>query len=393
MASDPSSSSVLVLNAGSSSLKFSVFERAGSVPARRTLHGVVERIGSRARLSADGGDADDVAARTHAEAFAVAADRVQARLGDVTPVAVGHRVVHGGERYDAPIAIDDAVVRDLELLTPLAPLHQPPALDVLGAARARWPAVPHVACFDTAFHRTQPELAQLFALPRELRDDGVRRYGFHGLSYEFIASTLPTTVPDAARGRVIIAHLGNGASLCAVRAGQSVDTTMSFSALDGLPMGTRVGDLDPAVVLYLLTARGMSAAEVETLLYQRSGLLGLSGLSSDVRELLAAGEHPGARLALDHFAYRIARETGALASSLGGLDAFVFTAGVGEHAAPVRAAVCERLRWLGVSLDSHANDRGGPQISAADSRVAVHVIATDEEIVIARHTLAALARR
>jgi acetate kinase len=391
VASESPSGSVLVLNAGSSSLKFSAFDRAGSEPARRTLHGVVERIGPHARLSADGGDAREVAARHHGEAFAVAADWLRDRIGDVTPVAVGHRVVHGGARYDTPVRVDDAVASDLELLTPLAPLHQPQALSVLDAARERWPRVPHVACFDTAFHRAQPELAQLFALPRELREGGVRRYGFHGLSYEFIAGALAGAAPELAAGRVIVAHLGNGASLCAIRAGQSVDTTMSFSALDGLPMGTRVGNLDPAVVLYLITARGMSTAEVESLLYHRSGLFGLSGLSSDVRELLAARDHPGARLALDHYAYRIARETGALASSLGGLDAFVFTAGVGEHAAPVRAAVCERLGWLGVSLDARANDLHAPRISTADSRVAVHVIATDEEIVIARHTLAALA--
>jgi acetate kinase len=391
MAGESSPGSVLVLNAGSSSLKFSVFERDGSAPARRALHGVVERIGPRARLASDGGDPAEVAARNHGEAFAVVGDCVRDRLGDVRPLAVGHRVVHGGARYDAPLQVDEAVANDLELLTPLAPLHQPQALSVLDAARMRWPDVPHVACFDTAFHRTQPELAQLFALPRALREGGVRRYGFHGLSYEFIAGALAAVSPDLAGGRVVVAHLGNGASLCALRAGRSVDTTMSFSALDGLPMGTRVGDLDPAVVLYLLTARGMSPAEVESLLYHRSGLLGLSELSSDVRELLAARDHAGARLALDYYAYRIARETGALASSLGGLDGFVFTAGVGEHAAPVRAAVGERLGWLGVSLDARANDRHAPRISTADSRVAVHVIATDEELVIARHTLAALA--
>jgi acetate kinase len=378
---------VLVLNAGSSSLKFSGFERAGSEPARRTLRGIVERIGPHARLTCDDADPVDVAADTHAAAFALAAQWIDRRLGGRTPVAVGHRVVHGGARYDGPVRVDEAVRSHLHALAPLAPLHQPHALAVIDAARARWPAIPHVACFDTAFHRAQPELAQLFALPRELRESGVRRYGFHGLSYESIARSLPTVAPDIADGRVVVAHLGNGASLCGILAGRSVDTTMSFSALDGLPMGTRVGDLDPAVVLFLLTARGMSPADVETLLYHRSGLLGLSGLSSDVRELLAARDAPGARLALDFLAYRVARETGGLASSLGGLDGFVFTAGVGEHAAPVRAAVCARLAWLGVALDARANAHHGPRISAADSRVAVYVIGTDEERVIARHTL------
>jgi acetate kinase len=282
--------------------------------------------------------------------------------------------------------IDDAVLGALEALTPLAPLHQPQALAAIRGVRERWPAVRQVACFDTAFHHGRPELVEAFALPRELFDSGVRRYGFHGLSYEYIAERLPRIAPAIADGRVVVAHLGNGASLCAMRERRSVDTTMSFSALDGLPMGTRVGDLDPAVVLYLLTERHMSADDVGTLLYTHSGLRGLSGVSSDVRELLASPE-PRARFALEYFAFRIAREVAALAGVLGGLDGLVFTAGIGEHAAPVRADVCARLAWLGVRLDATANEAHGPTISAAASRVAVYVIPTDEEIVIARATI------
>jgi acetate kinase len=382
---------LLVLNAGSSSLKFSLFDVAGGDALTLSVHGVVDGIATaHARLTV-GDDARAAPAPDHGAAFTLVAAWLDARLKGERPRAVGHRVVHGGMRYEGAVAVDDAVLADLEALTPLAPLHQPQALAAIRTVRAHWPGLPQVASFDTAFHRARPELAQMFALPRELHEAGVRRYGFHGLSYEAIAAALPRVAPEIADGRVVIAHLGNGASLCAVRARRSVDTTMSFSALDGLPMGTRVGDLDPAVVLYLLTARGMSAAEIERLLYTRSGLLGVSGVSGDVRELLESDE-PRARLALDYFAYRIARETGALAASLGGLDGVVFTAGIGEHAAPVRAAVCERLAWLGVRLDEAANARHGPRISATDSGIAVYVIATDEEGVIARETLATLRR-
>jgi acetate kinase len=382
---------LLVLNAGSSSLKFSLFDVAGGDALTLSVHGVVDGIATpHARLRV----ADDTSAAPapdHGAAFTLVAQWLDARLKGERPQAVGHRVVHGGMRYAGAVAVDDAVLADLEALTPLAPLHQPQALAAIRAVRAHWPSVPQVASFDTAFHRARPHLAQMFALPRELHEAGVRRYGFHGLSYAAITEALPRVAPDIAEGRVVIAHLGNGASLCAVRARRSVDTTMSFSALDGLPMGTRVGDLDPAVVLYLVSARGMSAAEVERLLYTCSGLFGVSGISGDVRELLASDE-PRARLALDYFAYRIARETGALAASVGGIDGFVFTAGIGEHAAPVRASVCERLAWLGVRLDDAANARHGPRISALDSRVPVYVIPTDEEGVIARETLATLRR-
>ena len=376
---------LLVLNAGSSSLKFSLFEVAASDVPRLSVHGLVDGVGSHSRLTV-GAETRPVSAPDHAAAFALVAGWLDDRLRGAQPRAVGHRVVHGGMTYDRPVRVDDGVLADLTGLTPLAPLHQPQALAAIAAVGARWPGVPQVACFDTAFHRTMPELAQRFALPRELHDAGVRRYGFHGVSYAAIAAALPAAAPGIAGGRVVVAHLGNGASLCAMRAGRSVDTTMSFSALDGLPMGTRVGDLDPAVVLYLLTQRGMSAAEIERLLYTRSGLLGLSGVSGDVRELLASAD-PKSRLALDYFAYRVARETGALAVSLGGLDGIVFTAGIGEHAAPVRAAVAELLGPLGVRLDAAANTAHGPKISSADSRVAVYVLATDEEGVIARETL------
>jgi acetate kinase len=295
-------------------------------------------------------------------------------------------VVHGGATYNAPVRIDETVLATLEGLVPLAPLHQPQELAAIRAVAQRWSGVPQIVCFDTAFHRDRPELAQMFALPRALHESGVRRYGFHGLSYEYIADTLPRVAPAIADGRVVVAHLGNGASLCAMRGRRSVDTTMSFSALDGVPMGTRVGDLDPAVVLYLQQARGMTLDDVQTMLYRRSGLLGVSGLSSDVRDLLASRE-PRARLALDLFAYRIAREVGALAVSLAGLDGLVFTAGIGEHAAPVRAAICEHLAWLGLALDVSANARHGPRISTAVSPVSTWVIPTDEERMIARHVL------
>lgn len=378
---------LLVLNAGSSTLKFSVFDAVASGTPRPTAHGVVDGIGARPRLviaGADRGPASD--ATDHAGAFTVVARWLDEHLRGARPIAVGHRVVHGGTRFADPTIIDETVLTALDDLTPLAPLHQPPALAAIRGVRGRWQDLLQIACFDTAFHHGRPELVESFALPHDLFESGVRRYGFHGLSYEYIAGMLPTVAPDIADGRVVVAHLGNGASLCAMQARRSVETTMSFSALDGLPMGTRVGDLDPAVVLYLITERRMSPEDVSTLLYKRSGLLGLSGVSGDVRELLASAA-PRARFALDYFAYRIAREIGALAGVLGGLDGLVFTAGIGEHAAAVRVDVCRRLAWLGVTLDDMANRAAGPRISAAASRVAVHVIPTNEEIVIARATL------
>jgi len=379
---------LLVLNAGSSTLKFSLFDAVAPDALPVTVHGVVDGIGVHPRLTIGDEPPQPAEASDHAGAFAAVARWLDGHLSGARPVAVGHRVVHGGMRFSRPVAVDDAVLAALEALTPLAPLHQPQALAAIRGVRDHWSGIRQVACFDTAFHHGRPELMQAFALPRELFESGVRRYGFHGLSYEYIAGVLPGIAPRIADGRVVVAHLGNGASLCAMRERHSVDSTMSFSALDGLPMGTRVGDLDPAVVLYLITERRMSPADVGGLLYKRSGLLGLSGVSSDVRDLLASRE-PRARFALEYFADRVAREVSALAGVLGGLDGLVFTAGIGTHAAPVRADVCQRLAWLGVQLDEAANRAHRPQISMADSRVAVYVVPTDEEIVIARATLAA----
>jgi acetate kinase len=375
---------MLVLNAGSSSLKFALFAASASLDP--SVHGLVDGIGVEPRLAVAGGPAERVDARDHRGALDVVARWLERSLDGAKPTAVGHRVVHGGWQFDRPVRVDTSVLATLESLVPLAPLHEPQELAAIRAVAERWPEIPQVCCFDTSFHRSRPELAQMFALPRELYESGVRRYGFHGISYESIAEKLPAVAPKIAEGRVVVAHLGNGASLCAMRGRQSIDTTMSFSALDGLPMGTRVGDLDPAVVLYLEQARGMTAEEVTTLLYEKSGLLGLSGVSSDVRKLEASRD-PRARLALDYFAYRIARESGALAVSLGGLDALVFTAGIGEHAAGLRAAVCEHLAWLGLAIDAAANARHGPRISTPASAVSAWVIPTDEERMIARHVL------
>jgi acetate kinase len=309
------------------------------------------------------------------------------RLGGRRFAALGHRVVHGGLNHAAPCLVTPALLAELDTLSPLAPLHQPHNLAPIRAAMQRSPDLPQVACFDTAFHRTIPEVAQVFALPQEMAARGIRRYGFHGLSYDYIASVLPRTAPDIAHGRVVVAHLGNGASLCALHDGRSVATTMGFSALDGLPMGTRCGQLDPAVVLHLLTTEGMDIVTVEALLYRKSGMLGLSGVSSDFRELLAS-EEPRARFAIDVFVYQVARNIASLAGALGGLDGIVFTAGVGENAAPIRAAICAACAWLGVELDTVANHARGPRITKPGSRVAAYVIPTDENLMIARQTRA-----
>jgi acetate kinase len=304
-------------------------------------------------------------------------------------------VVHGGLAYAKPVLIDDKVLAAIEELVPLAPLHQPHNIAAIRAVSAIAPKVPQVACFDTAFHRRAPPLAQEFALPRALTAKGVRRYGFHGLSYEYIMSVMPRVAPDCASGKLIVAHLGNGASMCAIAAGRSIATTMGMTALDGLPMGTRSGALDPGVILYLLQHEGMDAKAVEHLIYEHSGLLGVSGLSSDMRTLLAS-DLPAAKEAVDLFVYRIGRELGSLAAALGGLDALVFTAGIGEHAVEIRARVCKDAAWIGVSLDDKANEAGGPCISRPASKVSAWVIPTDENLMIARHTRqvldAALAR-
>ena len=321
----------------------------------------------------------------HEGALAHLFEFLRERADGVKLIGVGHRVVHGGMEYTHPVRVDATVLGALDKFVPLAPLHQPHNLAAIRAVLHRSPDVPQVACFDTAFHRTNPEIAQMFALPYELHEQGVRRYGFHGLSYEYIASVLPGIDANAAQGRTVVLHLGNGASMCALEGGRSVASTMGFTAVDGLPMGTRTGNLDPGVVLFLMDERGMDARAVEKLLYQQSGLLGVSGIASDMRTLLASPE-PRAKLAVDLFVYRIGRELGSLAAALGGLDAIVFTAGVGENSAEIRARICQAAAWLGVELDVAANEGGGPRISTAASRVAAWTIPTNEELMIARHT-------
>ena len=300
-------------------------------------------------------------------------------------LGVGHRVVHGGSRFKGPTILNPQVLAELYELVPLAPLHQPYNLAAIEAVFERLPGVPQVACFDTSFHRGQPAVAELIPLPRELREAGLQRYGFHGLSYEYIASVLPEVAPEIANGRVIVAHLGSGASLCALKDGKSVDSTLGFTALDGLCMGTRPGALDPGVVLHLFQGLKLSAKEVETLLYKKSGLLGISGISNDMRDLLGRSE-PEARLAVDYFVYRAAKEIGALTAVLGGLDGLVFTAGIGENSAEIRERICNACAWLGIELDEAANANRGPRISTAQSKVSVWVIPTNEELMIARHT-------
>lgn len=384
-------SALLVLNAGSSSLKFSLF--LDEDPPRLLLRGQFEKLSTRPRFVARAGGAivgeQEWAAGTQL-GFQGAIDHLftwsrGGAAGRPRVTAVGHRVVHGGERFSAPALIDAATLADLERLVPLAPLHQPHSLAAIKAVAQRAPSVAQVACFDTAFHRTQPPVAQAFALPRRYAEEGIRRYGFHGLSYDFIASTLATIDPAAAAGRTVVAHLGNGASMCALSGGRSVATTMSFTALDGLVMGTRCGSLDPGVLLYLIQRHGLDARALEKLLYEESGLLGVSGGSSDMRDLLARSDAAAAE-AVDLFVYRIGRELGSLAAALGGLDAVVFTGGIGENAAPIRARVGRDARWLGLDLDEEANRRGGPCISLRGSRVAAWVIPTDEEAMIALHT-------
>ncbi len=385
---------VAVVNAGSSSIKCSLFDASGAA-LRETVRADIDlQAGTFVARTVDGRSlaqqrAGEGGGLDHTGAIAMLVRFFGEHVGRDELVAIGHRVVHGGAEHAAPARVDDALLAALDRLVPLAPLHQPHNLAAIRAFAQYLPATPQVACFDTAFHRTIPALAQRFALPEAMYEAGVRRYGFHGLSYEYIASVLPDLDPSAAAGRTIVLHLGNGASMCAMHAGVSVATTMGFTALDGLPMGTRCGAIDPGVLLYLLQARGMSPGDVERLLYRESGLLGVSGISGDMRALLAS-DAPGARLAVELFVYRIVREIGSLAAALGGLDAIVFTAGIGEHAAPIRARVMQPLRWLGVQPDDAANRAGGPRISTAGSAVHAWVLHTDEELTIARHTLARL---
>jgi acetate kinase len=307
-------------------------------------------------------------------------------------VAVGHRVVHGGPKYDQPVIIDQTVLANLERYVSLAPLHQPNNLAPIRALLTRRPELTQVACFDTAFHRNHSAVADHYAIPQRFYAEGVRRYGFHGLSYEYVAERLSEVAPAIAKGRVIVAHLGSGASMCALSNGRSVESTMGFTALDGIPMGTRPGQLDPGVVLYLLTERGMDASAVQDLLYRESGLKGLSGISNDMRDLQESRD-PAATLAVDYFVYRVGLQAGMLAAALGGLDAFVFTAGIGENSPAIRARIAQKLAWLGAELDPAANTAGAPLISTPRSRVSLHIVPTDEELMIARHTLALLPKR
>jgi acetate kinase len=391
-------SAIAVVNSGSSSVKFSLFLRRGD-SLDLSLRGQFESLFAKPRFVARNADGDTVAERTWNEGARLGHDGALAHLVEFLRghgegarlIGVGHRVVHGGLEFAEPVPVDETVLAKLDKYVPLAPLHQPHNLAAIRALAARAPELPQVACFDTAFHRSNPELAQMFALPHALHEAGVRRYGFHGLSYEYIASTLPAIDEKAAAGRTVVLHLGNGASMCALASGRSIASTMGFTAVDGLPMGTRTGSLDPGVVLYLIDERGMDARAVEKLLYQQSGLLGVSGIASDMRTLLAS-DSPRARLAVELFVYRIGRELGSLAAALGGVDAIVFTAGVGENSAEIRARVGAAARWLGVELDDAANGGGGPRISTAASRVAAWAIPTNEELMIARHTEALLAR-
>jgi len=386
---------ILVVNAGSSSVKFQVFAVDGDGRLRRQIKGQMDGIGSRPRLRATDAAGAKLAERAYPiesvgdvpAALQVAADWLRDER-QVTPLAVGHRVVHGGPEYDRPVLIDHGVVSRLERYAALAPLHQPHNLAPIRTLLANFPSLPQVACFDTAFHRDHGDLADFYAIPRRLHEEGVRRYGFHGLSYEYIAKTLPKVAPEIAAGRVIVAHLGSGASMCAIHGGRSVESTMGFTAVDGLPMGTRPGQIDPGVILYLTLVRGMSPAEVQDFLYRDCGLKGLSGISNDMRELQTSTA-PNAAFAVEYFVYRAALNTGMLAAALQGVDALVFTAGIGENSDSIRARIAARLGWLNIALDPAENSRHALRISRPDT-TPVYVVPTDEELMIAQHTLSLL---
>jgi len=372
------------LNAGSSSLKVSLFPLSGDEPLAT---GLVDRIGPEGTVKLKSADGGAIAAEgdltNHAGAVAATIAGFGARWPDLDLLAVGHRVVHGGASHSAPLLLDETRIAELDGFSPFAPLHQPHNLAGVRAAMASFPGVPQVACFDTAFHRSHPWVNDAFALPREMYDAGVRRYGFHGLSYEYIAGELSRVAPHLAQGRVVVAHLGSGASMCAIQNGRSVASTMGFSALDGLPMGTRCGQLDPGVLLYLMDQKGMTPHEVSDLLYKKSGLLGLSGLSNDMRTLEAAAT-PEAAQAIDYFVFRCQREIGAMAAALGGIDALIFCGGIGENSRLIRARICERLGWMGIEID-HARNAGNAEIISSDlARATVLVLPTNEELVIAR---------
>ena len=383
-----------VINAGSSSIKFALFEDRAELPI--LFRGQVEKLGVAPRLVVKGADDQQLLEQSwpadaldHASATNVILETAVRLLGGERVQAVGHRVVHGGTRFAAPVKVDAAVIAELKALCPLAPLHQPHNIAAIEAIAAAAPHIAQVACFDTAFHRTQPEIAQMFALPRELSDSGVRRYGFHGLSYEYVAKRLKEIAPKVAAGRVVIAHLGNGASLCAMRGGLSVATTMGFTAVEGLMMGTRCGALDPGVLIYLIDEKGMDARGLEDLVYRRSGLVGVSGISSDMRALRESAD-PSAATAIALFVYRIVREIGSLAAAAGGVDALVFTGGIGQNDHKTRQEIAEGCAWLGLLLDSKLNEAAAERIDGFGSTVAAYVIQTDEEKMIAQHTSALL---
>ena len=390
---------ILVVNAGSSSVKFQVFETDRRNSLRRLIKGQVDGIGTRPRLRAEGPSKEPLIDRSYdpAQVIDVSAGLFAAgfwlrETQKIELAAVGHRVVHGGSQYERPVAIDSKVVSELERYIPLAPLHQPNNLAPIRAFLARFPGVLQVACFDTAFHRGHSAVADHYAIPESLFAEGVRRYGFHGLSYEYIAERLWDVAPEVAKGRLIVAHLGSGASMCAMANGRSVESTMGFTALDGLPMGTRPGQIDPGVLLYLITEKGMDAKSVADLLYRDSGLKGLSGISNDMRELQSSTE-PRAKLAVDYFVYRVGLHAGMLAAALGGVDAFVFTAGIGEHSVEIRSRIANKLTWLGAELDPAANMSNAFRISRPLSRLPLYMLPTDEELMIARHTLSLLAKQ
>jgi acetate kinase len=386
---------ILVVNAGSSSVKFQIFGVDGGGPLR-LVKGQIDGIGTRPRLAAEANDKSSLIDRCYPSdeiadvpaAIAVVASWLR-ETQSFNLVAVGHRVVHGGPKYDRPVVIDQAVVASLEQYVSLAPLHQPNNLAPIRTLLKSRPELLQVACFDTAFHHGHSTIADHYAIPERFYADGVKRYGFHGLSYEYVAQRLGEVAPTVAAGRVIVAHLGSGASMCALKEGRSVESTMGFTALDGIPMGTRPGQIDPGVLLYLVTEKGMTPKAVEDLLYHDCGLKGLSGISNDMRDLESSSD-PRATLAIDHFVYRIGLNAGMLAAALGGLDAFVFTAGIGENSATIRARIAEKLVWLGAVLDPAANADGKLLISRPESRLALLVVPTDEERMIAQHTLALL---
>jgi acetate kinase len=381
----------VIVNAGSSSLKFAVFVRPAAEAWRLEARGQIEGIGTSPRFSAKDSASQSIGDRQldgtvkdGRTALGFVADWLRERYGGAHVCGVGHRVVHGGARYTGPVVVTPAILEDLRGLVPLAPLHQPHNLAAIEAVWERLPDVPQVACFDTSFHRGQPAVAEIVPLPREIRDGGVQRYGFHGLSYEYVASVLPSVAPEIADGRVIVAHLGSGASMCAMKNRKSIDSTLGFTALDGLCMGTRPGTVDPGVILHLFQGLRLSPKEVETLLYKKSGLIGISGISNDMRALLASDD-AAARLAVDYFVYRAAKEIGALAAVLG-IDGLVFTAGIGENSPEIRRRICEASAWLGIEVDEDANTRKGPRISSGRSKVSAWMIPTNEELMIARHT-------